>query len=585
MSVIIEEQFSSPLTQLVEAHHLPASIAQVLLGRGVTTSEQADHFLNPSLDRLVSPHAFDQMQIAVDRLLVAIRAEEPIAIYADRDVDGLTGLAILTRSLRTLGAQVVWGSPVQGRGVERAVLERLVQSGAKVMVLVDCGTGEHAELDWLAAQGIDVIVADHHRFTESKPVALAWIHPGVLADTGGAAPAGCVMAFKLAHALWLSFLGDQDPERLDYFLFGHLDLVSLGILADRMPLVGENRIFVWHGLRRLAYSRKTGLAALTRFFRLTPRSVPMTVREACWQIIPILNAAGRLGRPEITAELLLAEDSDVARGCIDQMLKLNSQRRAAQDESLISFEKAVLEQCLVETDSVLMALAQDLEPAVTGLAAQALVRKYGKPTFLFVSRGAECVGSGRGLPGLDLFAWVETHQEFLIKYGGHQGAVGLTIRTDDFAVFRKRLMRTAGDALAALDPALIAADPSEIGTRSESRVTLEELNEFWWLSLDRLGPFGTGHPMPQFEITDIAAIEPVKRKRAKNPPQEFVLKTAGAEVKARLDPDAASLRAQQAVATMGSDVAAGPWTVTGYPIRAKGGAQKFDWIIRDLQRS
>src|SRR5262249_29247138 len=162
------------------------------------------------------------------------------AIYADRDVDGLTGLAVLARSLRTLGGTVVWGSPMKGRGVDRAVLERLVASGAKVMVLVDCGTGEHAELEWLAAQGIDVIVADHHRFSEPRPPALAWIHPGVLETDAGEVPAGCVMAFKLAHALWQTFLGDEDPERMDYFLFSHLDLISMGILADRMPLHGEN---------------------------------------------------------------------------------------------------------------------------------------------------------------------------------------------------------------------------------------------------------------------------------------------------------------------------------------------------------
>src|SRR5204863_1801622 len=139
-------------------------------------------------------------------------------------------------------------------------------SGANVMVLVDCGTGEHAELEWLKSQGIDVIVADHHRFMATRPEALAWIHPETLEKNDGAPPAGCVMAFKLAQGVWLSFLGHEDPERMDYFLFSHLDLVAMGVLADRMPLHGENRILVWHGLRRLAGSRKAGISALTRFF-------------------------------------------------------------------------------------------------------------------------------------------------------------------------------------------------------------------------------------------------------------------------------------------------------------------------------
>src|SRR4051812_40229155 len=194
---------------LESAIALPPSIEQVLAQRGFDTPEKIDALLNPSLNHLESPHAFADMAIAVRRLLDAVQAEQPIAIYADRDVDGLSGLAVLVRSLRSLGGRVVWGSPVKGRGLERAVLERLIQSGAKVMVLVDCGTGEHAELAWLKSQGIDVIVADHHRFTDIRPEAFAWIHPGTLKNGGD--PAGCVMAFKLAHAIWISFLGESDP--------------------------------------------------------------------------------------------------------------------------------------------------------------------------------------------------------------------------------------------------------------------------------------------------------------------------------------------------------------------------------------
>ena len=576
MTVMIEEQRSTTL---------PPSLVEVLARRGMTTAEKIESFLNPSLDQLASPHVFGQMKTAVDRLLLAVKQEQPIAIYADRDVDGLTGLAVLARSLRTLGAEVVWGSPMKGRGVDRTVLERLAASGAKVMVLVDCGTGEHAELEWLASQGIDVIVADHHRFSDTRPPALAWIHPGVLEGDASEVPAGCVMAFKLAHALWQTFLGDEDAERMDYFLFSHLDLISMGILADRMPLVGENRIFVWHGLRRLAYSRKTGVASLARFFRLTPRATPLTVREVTWRLIPLLNAGGRLGRPDVTAELLLTEDADAARDCIDQLLELNTQRRAAQVTSLESFEKAVLEQCSVESDTVLIALAEGLEPSVTGLAAQALVRKYGRPTFLFVSQGDEVVGSGRGLPGVDLFAWVETHQEHLVKFGGHQGAVGLTVRTADFAMFRERLLATAMESQTAFDPEAAIAGPVEISDQPEARVALSDLNEFWWLSLDRLSPFGAGHPLPLFEIHDVETISAIKKRRSKNPPKEFMLKCGSVELKALPAPEGLTPRARIALDEIIASGGEGPWTVVGYPLVVKGEPRRFDWIIRDIWRT
>src|SRR4051812_26574845 len=155
------------------------SIESILRRRGVESALERDALLTPALDQLGAPDLFPQMAQAVQRLLQAIQREEPIALYADRDVDGLTGLAILARSVRTLGGQVVWGNPLSGRGVERAVLETLLAARPSVLIFIDCGSGEKEELTWLASQGIDVIVADHHRLSEQLPPAFAWIHPGM----------------------------------------------------------------------------------------------------------------------------------------------------------------------------------------------------------------------------------------------------------------------------------------------------------------------------------------------------------------------------------------------------------------------
>ena len=163
---------------------------------------------------------------------------------------------------------VIWGSPVKGRGLERPILESLLEKRSEGAGVCRLRHRRARTLAWLAEQNVEVIVADHHRLSADRPPALAWIHPEVQTEPSGEeTPAGCVMAFKLAQALWTSYLGENDAERLDYFLFDHLDLVCLGILADRMPLTGENRTLVWHGLRRLSHSRKVGLNCLTRFFR------------------------------------------------------------------------------------------------------------------------------------------------------------------------------------------------------------------------------------------------------------------------------------------------------------------------------
>ncbi len=499
---------------------LHPSLLQVLSRRGYKTQAHIDQLITPSLH--LPTFSVPDMDKAVNRLRAAIKSEEPIAIYADRDVDGLSGLAIIARSLRTLGAQVHWGSPLLGRGVERAVLEGLVKTGAKVMILVDCGTGESSELTWLSEQGIDVIVADHHRMLPVPPPAFAWIHPessaspqpspdgrGRPAPGEAETPCGSVMAFKLAEALWRSFIGSDDPERLHYFLYDHLDLVALGILADRMPLTGHNRTLVWHGLRRLAKTRKEGLACLLRFFRLKAETI--TVRQATWQVIPLLNAAGRLGQPHWTTNLMMTEDPFTARGCIDALLGLNTERRRAQGASVNHFEKTVIEQCRVDKDPVLIATAAGLEPSVTGLAATALVQKYGRPAFLFVEQGDDFVGSGRGTPDVDLFKWIERHQDLLLKFGGHQAAVGLTVRKSDFPALREGLLKSAQDR--ELGASLKTIEP-------EAELSLDQANQDWWESLQSLEPFGQGFEIPAFELCHVDSVTP----RSKRSPTKVMLK-------------------------------------------------------------
>ena len=495
--------------------NLHPSLLQVLHRRGYKTEAQIDQVLSPSLD--LSPFFVSDMDKAVDRLRLAIRREEPIAIYADRDVDGLSGLAILVRSLRTLGANTFWGSPLQGRGLERPVLETLAQTGAKVMILVDCGTGEESEIRWLAEREIDVIIADHHRVQDKRPDAFAWIHPGMTESAHSENPCGSTMAFKLAEGLWRSFIGSSDPERLQYFLFDHLDLVALGILADRVPLTGENRALVWHGLRRLAKTRKEGLACLQRFFRLKGDAV--TVRQATWQIIPLLNAAGRLRQPHWATDLLLTEDPWTARACIDAMLGLNSERRKAQEVSLDHFERTVLTQCAVATDPVLVATARDLpagqaglEPSVTGLAAQSLAQKYGRPAFLFVEQGEDLVGSGRGTPDVDLFVWIERYQDLLVKFGGHQGAVGMTVRKSDYPALREGLFKSAQERATGF-----VSSPIE----PEAALDLREGGPEWWENLQRLEPFGQGFEIPAFELRGVSEIIP----RSKRSPSKVMLKS------------------------------------------------------------
>jgi len=542
---------------------LPPSLLQLLHTRGIRSEDDRTSWLAPSLQNLSHPDRYPDMPKAVAWLRAAVDAEQPIAIYADRDVDGITGLTILVRSLRTLGGNVIWGNPAAGRGLQRPILEKLIATGAKLMVLVDCGSGETEELAWLQSQGIRVIVADHHRLQKTSDHVL-WIHPGTLGERSDDHPAGCVMAFKLAQGVWESFLGREDTERLDYFLWSHLDILALGILADRVPLTGENRIYVWHGLRRLAQTRKAGLAKLLRFFRLVPRVGPITVREASWQIIPLLNAAGRLQRPEIAAELLLTEDTLVASDCLDELIQLNTRRRAAQDESLAQFEQLVQSQCDVATDRVLVALSEDaaLEPAVTGLAAQSLARQFNRPAFLFVKQDELAVGSARGIDEHDLFSWVEAHQDLVVKFGGHHGAVGLTIRAENFSAMRERLLQSAQS-----DKVIAATQPEP-----EAALHIKEGNADWWKALLHLEPFGPSFPTPVFAVEGIQSIRFTDRKHEK-----CVLTADGFEIPAKMETPGGDLPAGRQVPS------ADRFRAVASPVLDKESPTHFHWIIQEVR--
>ena len=551
------------MSSVAEALH--PSLIQVLRARGLTTAAQQQAFLNPSLSDLRALEGFSQMPAAVARLRRAIDTQETIAIYADRDVDGLTGLAILVRSLKTLGARVVWGYPPKGgRGVDAAAMAALQEQRPRVMIFVDCGTGENETLERLHREGVDCIVADHHRLHPSEAASsVLWIHPAHNKGGEDEKPAGCVMAFKLAQGLWEAFLGREDTARLDYFLYNHLDLLALGILADRVPLTGENRVYVWHGLHRLALSRKAGLAALNRFLRI--KTAPAGVREVTWRLIPMLNAAGRLGRPELAAQLLLTEDLDTAHACIDELLELNGQRRTAQSQSLIIFEQAVRDQCAVLDDPVLVAMATGLEPSVTGLAAQTIARKYEKPVFLFVRQGDEATGSGRGIDGYDMFACVEKVQDLLVKFGGHEGAAGLTIRAQDFAQVRSRLVEEGRRQ---------SLTVRDLSPTVEATLLLSEATPEWWAQLQTMSPFGQGNPMPLFRLTDVRSIVRPPSRRTKTQKPHWIHHGA-MQWPAQL---------REGLPEWPEGTHEGPWTMLAYPEACKDFDTPFQWIIHEVEK-
>lgn len=560
---------------LAEALGFPFPLAAVLCCRGFRTVESAQSFLFPRLEHTATPFALPDMTRAILRVRTAIERQEEIALYSDRDVDGLAGLAILIRGLRTLGARLRWAFPKQGRGLQLERVRPLIQ-GARVLITVDCGSVECAEVADAVASGTDVIICDHHRHLSERPPALAWIHPAL--HEGGVHAeewTGALCAFKLMQALWLSFLpasGDgaspswvNDP-RTRFWIEDHLDLVTMGLVADLAPLVGENRIWVKAGLAGLPRTRKVGLQSIFRLFHLGEAG-PLSMRDLSWRVIPLLNAAGRQGRAEVALRLLLTDDAREARHLVDGLLRLNEERRQRQEQGLRLAEEALRTQCDVASDRILVAVTSDVQPSLSGLVAHRLVEKYRRPVVVMVENGDKVVGSVRTEGSFDVFQLLVDQRDILDRFGGHRGAAGFTLDRQRVPEFRERLsesFRTEGAGALSADG---------LNPTVEAEASLQSLGPAWWRAWDAMEPFGPGHPPPLLLLRDVELIPRGKTDRGELRFEIIDRKEHGLAIAS------AALSEVMGPASPGQR-----WDVAGHPERVRSKGQTCTrWVIQGMR--
>ena len=481
---------------LARAIEVPLPLAALLVQRGLTDPEEAKHFLRPDLSHLADPLTLHGMEMATERIVVAVRAQEPILIHGDYDVDGQSATALLTRVLKEAGARVEGFVPhrlTDGYDFGPAGLARAEQFGATLIVTCDCGITAGDAVDQARAAGRDVVITDHHLPGPTLPQALAVIDPqqpedrsdlGMLCGTG--------IAFKLAQAL-VKELGLPETLPLHF-----LDLVALATVADVVPLVGENRILVRHGLRLLEQSRWPGVRALLTSAGLEGKRV--RAGQVGFILAPRLNAAGRVGDANDGLQLLLTDDPAEAARLADRLEVRNSERQELDSRILEEVLGLVAESFDPEQDAAFVFGADDWHPGVVGIVASRVVERYGRPTFLIGFDGATGKGSGRSISRFDLHSALVECQDLLDRFGGHRMAAGLTVSREKFAEFRDRFRAVARARL----------DPLELGP--EQRVDLEiglaEATE----ELERLGrhlePCGMGNPAPVFGLRGVRLSDP-----------------------------------------------------------------------------
>ena len=475
--------------------HIPEPLAAILVQRGFTAPERAKAFLRPDLERLSDPLAWADMSRAVGLVAGAVRAGVPVLVHGDYDVDGQCAAAMLARVLQSVGGNVHAFVPHRirdGYDFGEAGLREAQRLRAGLIITCDCGITAVDAVRAARAAGIDVIVTDHHVPGDVLPPASAVLDP-LRPDCPSEDKdlCGTGVAFKLAQAL-VPALGIS-PNLPFHFL----DFVALATVADVVPLTGENRILVRHGLKLLADSHWTGVRALLDAAGLAGK--PLKSGHVGFILAPRLNAAGRIGDANDGLRLLLTDDPDDAAR-IARELETQNARRQALDQRVLEDAVQLADRALDAgaEDRALVLAAEGWHPGVIGIVASRLVERYGRPTFLVGWDGDTGRGSGRSIAGFDLHAALQRVGHHLEKYGGHTMAAGLTIRRDRYEAFRIAFLAVAGELLGPTD--LVPAQ--RVDLELPLRLVSEDLEKL----IRYLEPCGPGNPAPVFGVRGARAV-------------------------------------------------------------------------------
>jgi single-stranded-DNA-specific exonuclease len=473
---------AASLSRVRHEADVPDFLAELLLKRGVADGISAEAYLKPRLRSLSAPEQLPEMEVAVARILAAMDRREKVVLYGDYDVDGITSLAILARFFKACGIRVPCFLPLraeEGYGLSEAGVERCLEMHAPQLLLaVDCGTTSVREIAALRRRGVDVIVLDHHEPGAERPDCVALVNPKCGAEFHYLCSAGVV--FKLAHAI----LKARPLEGLD--LRDYLDLVALATVADIVPLVEENRIFVSHGLRQMERTRWAGLAALQRVVDVP---TPVKAGDISFRMGPRINAAGRLGPAMEALQLLLADDPAEASRLAEGLDAHNRERQGVERHVVRDAEEWVAKNFNPDTQASIVAGSRDWHIGVLGVVASRIMRQYHRPTFVigFDESGAG-KGSGRSIEGLPLVAMLRDCAGHLEKFGGHDMAAGISLSESSLPAFR--------EAFEAAAQAIANEEMLAPRLRLDCELDLGDIDASVLESQDLLEPFGNSNPQP-----------------------------------------------------------------------------------------
>ena len=462
-------------------------LATILSNREITEKEQIEKFLNPKRNDFYNPYEMLDMEIAVKRIIKAIEDKEKIIIYGDYDVDGITSVTVLKSFLEERGITIAEYIPnrlEEGYGLNKKAVKEIAEQKYNLMITVDCGISAIEEIEYANSLGIETIITDHHEPGNELPKALAVIDAKRKDNTYPFRNlAGVGVVFKLIQAISME-LGLEEKEYLKY-----LDIVCIGTISDIVPLVDENRVIVKLGLKLVEQTKNLGLKAIlesTGYSKIDSTTISFGVA-------PRINACGRMGHQEEALKLFLSKDKNEV---IELTQKLNEYNRIRQETEKNIYNEAIeqIEQIDLDKQHTIILMGKNWHHGVIGIVSSKITELYFKPSILLCEEGEEGKGSGRSIPGFDLYEALTECNELIEKFGGHSMAVGINVKKDNFEKFKEKFEEIAKQKhIEEIVPIL----------KIDALINLDEIDKNIVESLKELEPFGEENKMPLFAIKNL----------------------------------------------------------------------------------
>ncbi|MCH4147052.1 MAG: single-stranded-DNA-specific exonuclease RecJ [Prevotella sp.] len=466
-------------------------LAHLLIRRGITTESAAKRFFRPQLADLINPFLMKDMDVAVDRLNDAMGRKERILVYGDYDVDGCTAVALVYKFLQQFYSNIEYYIPDrydEGYGVSKKGIDYAKETGVKLIIILDCGIKAIEEIAYAKQQGIDFIICDHHVPDDVMPNAVAILNPKREDDTYPFKQlCGCGVGFKFMQAF-------AKNNGIPFSrLIPLLDFCAVSIAADLVPVVDENRILAFHGLKQLNQNPSIGLKAIIDICGLNNRELSMS--DIIFKIGPRINASGRMENGKESVDLLVEKDFSTALKSAKHINEYNEQRKDIDKQMTEEANQIVARLENQKHQSSIVLYDENWKKGVIGIVASRLTEIYFRPTVVLTRDGDFATGSARSVTGFDIYSAIKNCRDILVNFGGHTYAAGLTLRWDKVKDFRQRFQQYVDEH--------IQPEQTEAILNIDAMIDFKDINKRLHNDLKKFAPFGPGNQKPIFSTIDV----------------------------------------------------------------------------------